>query len=405
MASDWEIFYKQTFPPLEFDNVCERLRRWCQYHAAHKHKVALVTSGGTTVPLERNTVRFLDNFSVGTRGAASCEQFLQLGYAVVFVHREASVLPFARHLHPARVLDALAGVSSSSKALDKDLGHENEVMKQNSKSPGKVPTPVLELSCDVACSSPATTEGTDEQEDFFRVLSPNALSNETENLRLEFDSATSKALRPLVRCYRKAVLGDMLLAIPFSSLTSYLWYLRAVCECLEQETRHAPAALYLAAAVADYYIPEEKLSEHKLESCTGPLSIELELVPKMLLPMMNVWSPSLYVVSFKLETDVTKLLTKAKAALHKYGHHLVVGNLLQTRREQVTLVEPSSLCNKIHSASGEKSLSTSTTDEFSVETHILQLSDDNRSAGLEIEERIVMEICSRHESFIKNRCS
>ncbi|KAA0203636.1 hypothetical protein HAZT_HAZT007706 [Hyalella azteca] len=321
MASDWEIFYKQTFPPLEFDNVCERLRRWCQYHAAHKHKVALVTSGGTTVPLERNTVRFLDNFSVGTRGAASCEQFLQLGYAVVFVHREASVLPFARHLHPARVLDALAG------------------------------------------------------------------------------------LRPLVRCYRKAVLGDMLLAIPFSSLTSYLWYLRAVCECLEQETRHAPAALYLAAAVADYYIPEEKLSEHKLESCTGPLSIELELVPKMLLPMMNVWSPSLYVVSFKLETDVTKLLTKAKAALHKYGHHLVVGNLLQTRREQVTLVEPSSLCNKIHSASGEKSLSTSTTDEFSVETHILQLSDDNRSAGLEIEERIVMEICSRHESFIKNRCS
>ncbi len=35
--------------------------------------VAIVTSGGTTVPLERNTVRFIDNFSTGTRGATSAE--------------------------------------------------------------------------------------------------------------------------------------------------------------------------------------------------------------------------------------------------------------------------------------------------------------------------------------------
>ena len=30
-------------------------------------------SGGTTVPLESRTVRFIDNFSVGTRGATSAE--------------------------------------------------------------------------------------------------------------------------------------------------------------------------------------------------------------------------------------------------------------------------------------------------------------------------------------------
>ena len=39
--------------------------------------VVVVTSGGTTVPLERNCVRFIDNFSKGTRGALSAEQFLQ----------------------------------------------------------------------------------------------------------------------------------------------------------------------------------------------------------------------------------------------------------------------------------------------------------------------------------------
>lgn len=33
----------------------------------------LVTSGGTSVPLEKNTVRSIENFSTGKRGAASAE--------------------------------------------------------------------------------------------------------------------------------------------------------------------------------------------------------------------------------------------------------------------------------------------------------------------------------------------
>lgn len=40
--------------------------------------VVCVTSGGTTVPLERHCVRFIDNFSGGTRGALSAENFLQV---------------------------------------------------------------------------------------------------------------------------------------------------------------------------------------------------------------------------------------------------------------------------------------------------------------------------------------
>ena len=32
--------------------------------------IVLVTSGGTTAPLERSAVRFIDNFSSGSRGAA-----------------------------------------------------------------------------------------------------------------------------------------------------------------------------------------------------------------------------------------------------------------------------------------------------------------------------------------------
>ena len=45
-------------------------------------RIALVTSGGTTVPLEVKTVRYIDNFSTGGRGSELCERLLEAGYAV-----------------------------------------------------------------------------------------------------------------------------------------------------------------------------------------------------------------------------------------------------------------------------------------------------------------------------------
>lgn len=57
-------------------------------------QVVCVSSGGTTVPLERRCVRFIDNFSAGTRGAKSAERFLEAGYGVVFLTRRGSIQPF-----------------------------------------------------------------------------------------------------------------------------------------------------------------------------------------------------------------------------------------------------------------------------------------------------------------------
>jgi len=56
--------------------------------------VVLITSGGTTVPLEKRCVRFIDNFSVGTRGAKSAQRFLESGYAVIFLTRKEALRPF-----------------------------------------------------------------------------------------------------------------------------------------------------------------------------------------------------------------------------------------------------------------------------------------------------------------------
>nr|CAB3265058.1 phosphopantothenate--cysteine ligase-like [Phallusia mammillata] len=65
---------------------------------AETKKLVLVTSGGTSVPLEKNRVRHLDNFSTGWRGSASAEEFLKAEYAVIFLYRKNSFFPFTRHL-------------------------------------------------------------------------------------------------------------------------------------------------------------------------------------------------------------------------------------------------------------------------------------------------------------------
>ena len=41
-------------------------------------------------------MRFIDNFSTGSRGSKSVECFLEDKYAVIFMHRKGSIEPFAQ---------------------------------------------------------------------------------------------------------------------------------------------------------------------------------------------------------------------------------------------------------------------------------------------------------------------
>lgn len=61
--------------------------------------VALVTSGATIVPLDHDAHTFIDMATKfeEQQGPASAEFLLQLGYAVIFLHREDSLQPFTRH--------------------------------------------------------------------------------------------------------------------------------------------------------------------------------------------------------------------------------------------------------------------------------------------------------------------
>lgn len=49
----------------------------------------------------------MDNFSAGTRGAASAEYFLGHGYSVIFLFRFKSLEPFTRHFNGQKFMDML----------------------------------------------------------------------------------------------------------------------------------------------------------------------------------------------------------------------------------------------------------------------------------------------------------
>ncbi|XP_022919672.1 phosphopantothenate--cysteine ligase [Onthophagus taurus] len=307
MASHWEEFYATHLPPSDFEDNRMLLKEFCDRHNKSGDRIVLVTSGGTTVPLEHNTVRFVDNFSAGTRGAASAEYFLEHGYAVIFMHRLKSLEPYTRHFNGQKFMDML---------------------ELNDRGPNTTIT-VKPDSVDV--------------------------------------------LAPILANYKVAQDNGKILYVTFTTVSDYFWLLRSACECLQP--LGTKALLYLAAAVSDFYIPSNQMPTHKIQSGAGAPTISLQLVPKLLAPLVSLWVPQAYVVSFKLETDESILITKARDSLNKYKHKLVIGNILQTRRQKVVFVTPES-------------------------SYEVSLTRDQMMNAMEIEDLIVSNIVIGHSDYI-----
>jgi phosphopantothenate-cysteine ligase len=245
------------------------------FHVAAGHRLVLVTSGGTTVPLENQTVRFIDNFSAGTRGATSAEYFIRAGYAVIFLHRKFSLLPFSRH-----------------------------------------------YSHSTNCFLDFMTEGSDGN-----VLVDNKYKDDMMKVLKEYHAAKAQ---------------NKLLLLSFTTITEYLWMLREIAVLMRPLGHNG--MFYLAAAVSDFFVPQERMAEHKIQSSDvntkqpGKLIVDLDPVPKFLKRLVDGWAPDCMIVSFKLETDPALLLKKAHQSLDRYSHHLVIGNLLSTRKWEVVFV-------------------------------------------------------------------
>lgn len=315
MAED--LYFSSNPPPKDLDHHTSLARSFISEHAAKGTRVVLVSSGGTTVPLEKNTVRFIDNFSAGTRGATSAEYFLEAGYAVIFLHRQFSLLPYSRHY---------------SHATDCFL--------------------------DFLCESP------------------------TNSGEVVVNPTYREKMAGVLKKYNAAKSQNRLLMLPFVTITDYLFELRSLAQLMQP--LGPKGLLYLAAAVSDFFLPADRMSEHKIQSTNAVdgvkqksasvaglvpppkseaadseeeevfdnfdssprvprskrLIVDLDPVPKFLHNLVSDWSPGCYIVSFKLETDPAILVHKAKYSLDRYQHNLVIGNLLATRKWEVVFVTP-----------------------------------------------------------------
>ncbi|KAG1656889.1 hypothetical protein FOA52_000683 [Chlamydomonas sp. UWO 241] len=246
------------------DSLRAFLQRQADGKGGLKLPVVVVTSGGTIVPLERRCVRFIDNFSAGSRGALSTEEFLQAGYAVVFLHRRQSILPFTSDL---------------------PSGSSVQLLHTARTAP-----PPLAATIDATLAAVAAVEA-----------------------------------------------AGTLLQVGFETIFEYLTFLRLIALSLAP---YGPRVLfYLAAAVSDFYVPWSELDEHKIQSSSGPLTLQLTKVPKMLGELTHSWAPRAMFISFKLETDQSILIGKASGALSNYAVHAVVANILHTRKDVVYIVK------------------------------------------------------------------
>jgi len=102
----------------------------------------------------------------------------------------------------------------------------------------------------------------------------------------------------------KYVDSGRLLFIPFITLQQYLHSLEVICSELN---KCGPRALiYLAAAVSDFYVDEEQMPTHKIQSRGngGEISISLKVAPKTLKRLVSDIVPNAFVVSFKVRLCV-----------------------------------------------------------------------------------------------------
>lgn len=260
-------------------------------------------------------------------------------------------------------------------------------------------------------------------------------------------------MRDVLRKYRYAKKNNRLLLLPFTTVAEYMFELRSMAKLMRPL---GPNALfYLAAAVSDFFIPRSRMAEHKIQSSELPpefqgtgaeadsavdgedeiytgeneakpasqkkLVINLDPVPKFLHRLVDGWAPDgSMVVSFKLETDPTLLVYKARTALQRYSHHLVIGNLLSTRKWEVVFITPdppherwirvpkarrsksiSGVEDQVGLAEIKKGGGASGSEAQQEPSQQVVAGDD----GLEIESIIIPELVKLHENMIEKKNS
>lgn len=133
-------------------------------------------------------------------------------------------------------------------------------------------------------------------------------------------SERTRQLAPVLRAYHKSHHGPdpTICSLEFVTVNDYLWLLKELAEVVKPLGKRA--MFYLAAAVSDFFLPQDRVvrylfppvpgfplipfaqAEHKIQSTKGNLTLEMDQVPKVLRPLVQEWIPEAYIVSFKVRS-------------------------------------------------------------------------------------------------------
>ena len=359
--------FVDAIPPENRKALISELQSFVVRHASHHRPIALVSSGGTAADLEIHSVRCLDNFSTGKRGAISVEELLKRGYAVIHLWRRGSASPYGRVLSQAIMGPSSTpnqGISIGS------LGKLFATGDQEEDQDDQLVQDVLDAQ---------NSNGNDNANTPNNKRSNNNNSNTTKKssslfkggIHLHRRIINSTPLRTALIERQSALEEGRIMTIPFRSVEEYLAKLQLSSESLRDS--QALAMFFLCGAVSDFYVPLAERSTHKIQSRdvshqdsntnnnnnnnnqmlskekeSNCLNLKLWPVPKVMGLLRRKWAPDAFVCSFKLETDMSILRRKAEGAVEKYGCHMVVGNLLKTRYDQVYILAPADMETLMH---------------------------------------------------------
>jgi len=471
-----------TLPPEQTSTLLQNLNTFLTHHLSFHRPIALVTSGGTITTLEQNTIRYLDNFSTGQRGAISVEEFCKRGYAVVHLWREGSTAPYSR------VLSKLLGCKKGNYGLGPNAlgllfegqqgqgqGHGQQQQQDNGSGSTSREEDVKQQQQQQQYHDPWLTRTHRSQSN----RSVNSDSNRSNNnyinninytndqkyssqnrMNLTTHILHNNLLQRKLRERSDVIANNLLYTVPFTSVEEYIALLKIITEAMDQ--CQSLGLIYLAAAVSDFYIPEEEKCVHKIQSrdygigsiakdkdkhkhdgvgvgvdigdkihhdnsrtstsSTSPtaivmnqvdntLSLTLQPVPKVIQHITQKWSPHAFCVSFKLETDETILRKKVHQAMNKYNVQLIVGNVLDTRHEKVSLFEQKRSDDFDDDDNGGGGGGVNNDDGISVYdgmkvTHVTKSNGcgniDNGDDDDELEDNIITHVVEKHFEYIAN---
>jgi len=339
----------------------QQLQTFTTRHTAHHLPLALVTSGGTSAPLEHNCVRYIENFSTGTRGAHAVEEFCKRGYAVIHLKREGSVSPFGRVLGNLLKCGSGGPTFDSLGVLFDCSGTGNSEDEEDGDG---IDDESSEVNKTVASSfDPWMYSNINQQQSSAKSIKSSPQSKQRGELSLNPRLVNSAQMQSTLRNYKRIKRQGLLLSIEFNTVDDYLYKLQLCSEAIQ--ICGSLALVYLTAAVSDFYIPEEKRTLHKIQSRDygiqssststigkdskvtengaqiqpdNTLTMTLYPVTKVIPTLRRIWCPHAFVVSFKLETDASILRQKSVLAMEKNDVHLVIGNELATRYEKVFIL-------------------------------------------------------------------